>query len=72
MARPGSGQTPITRERDMPNAIVLREFGPAENLVFEEVARPEPGPGQGPSPNSFFPEEERNFKKCTLFLISQL
>ncbi|MEQ9177020.1 MAG: quinone oxidoreductase [Alphaproteobacteria bacterium] len=30
----------------MPNAIVLREFGPAENLVFEEVVRPEPGPGQ--------------------------
>ncbi|TDU84545.1 NADPH2:quinone reductase [Kribbella voronezhensis] len=27
-------------------AIQLHEFGPAENLVFEEVPDPEPGPGQ--------------------------
>ena len=27
-------------------AIVLREFGPAENLLYEDVEDPEPGPGQ--------------------------
>ena len=30
----------------MMRAIVLREFGPAENLLYEEVEDPEPGPGQ--------------------------
>lgn len=28
------------------NAILLREFGPAANLRYEEVPDPEPGPGQ--------------------------
>ena len=27
-------------------AVICRSFGPAENLVMEEVAEPEPGPGQ--------------------------
>jgi NADPH2:quinone reductase len=30
------------------HAIRLHEFGPAENLRYEEVVDPQPGPGQFP------------------------
>ncbi len=51
----GPRSTPTTRPRAIPateplttpmHAIRLHAFGPAENLVYEETARPEPAPGQ--------------------------